>query len=64
MKLKIRYINEYERVERIKLDSEKICVNPGLRAVSKLCLNSFWGKFVKIENLSKVEIVTTCNRLI
>jgi len=39
--LKIRYINEYERAEDIKLDSEKICINSGLRAVSKLYLNSF-----------------------
>lgn len=61
---KIRYIDEYERAEGIKLDSEKICTNPGLRAVSKLCLNSFWGKFGQRENLPKVEIVTTRNRLI
>lgn len=61
---KIRYIDEYEREEGVKLDSEKICVNPGLRAVSKLCLNSFWGKFGQRENLPKVEIVTTRNRLV
>ena len=61
---KKRYINESERAEGIKLDPEKICTNPGLRAVSKLCLNSFWGKFGQRENLPKVEIVTTRKRLI
>ncbi|KYN02050.1 putative DNA polymerase [Cyphomyrmex costatus] len=62
--LKMRYIDEYEQMEGIKLDPQKIYINPGLRAVSKICLNSFWGKFGQRENLPKVEIVTTRNRLI
>lgn len=60
---KARYIAEYEKAEGIKLDAKNIRVNPGLRAVAILCLNSFWGKFGQRENLPKTEIVTTRNRL-
>jgi hypothetical protein len=38
------YIDEYLEHEGIALDPEKIVHNPGLRALSKLMLNSFWGK--------------------
>ena len=38
------YVSEYLEHEGIKLDPEKITYNPGLRALSKLMLNSFWGK--------------------
>ncbi len=38
------YVSEYLEHEGIKLDPEKITHNPGLRALSKLMLNSFWGK--------------------
>lgn len=37
-----KYIREYERKEGIKLDPAKIERNNGLRALAKLCLNSFW----------------------
>ena len=36
------YIDEYMEHEGVKLDSAKIEKNPGLRQLSKLCLNSFW----------------------
>ena len=39
------YIAEYEVHEGIKLDSDKIEVNPGRKAVAKVMLNSFGGKF-------------------
>ncbi len=38
------YVSEYLEHEGIKLDPEKITHNPGLRALAKLMLNSFWGK--------------------
>ena len=38
------YVSEYLEHEGIKLDPEKITYNPGLRALAKLMLNSFWGK--------------------
>ena len=41
---KQKYIDDYFEKEGIKLDYEKIVKNPGLRALAKLMLNSFWGK--------------------
>ncbi|XP_015596665.1 uncharacterized protein LOC107268423 [Cephus cinctus] len=48
----------------IRLDPANIKSNPGLRAVTKLCLSSFWGKFGQRENLPKTEIVTTRQKLV
>ena len=42
---KQQYVNEYFEVEGIRLDRAKIEHNPGLRALAKLMLNSFWGKY-------------------
>ena len=41
------YIGEYYEHEGIRLDSEKIDYNPGLRSLSKLMLNSLWGMLYK-----------------
>jgi hypothetical protein len=38
------YIRDYHEKEGILLDYNNI-KNPGLRALAKLMLNSFWGKF-------------------
>ena len=42
---KQRYIEEYFEREGIRLDPDKIEYNPGLQALAKLMLNSFWGKY-------------------
>ena len=42
---KNKYIQDYFSREGIRLDSDKVKKNSGLRTLSKLCLNSFWGKF-------------------
>ncbi|CAC5392811.1 unnamed protein product [Mytilus coruscus] len=42
---KREYIRLYKENEGIDLDYDNIKVNPGLRSLAKLCLNSFWGKF-------------------
>ena len=42
---KQQYVDEYLEVEGIQLDPDKIEHNPGMRALSKLMLNSFWGKY-------------------
>ena len=42
---KQRYVDEYYEVMGIRLDPNKIEYNPGLRALAKLMLNSFWGKY-------------------
>ena len=61
---KNRYLLEYERDEGIKLDPTKIEQNAGLRAVAKLCLNSFWGKFGQRSNLKQTDIVKTREALL
>lgn len=40
------YIDEYLHHEGVQLDEKKIQKNPGLRSLSKLCLNSFWVGFL------------------
>ena len=39
-----QYIADYAAKEGIQLDPRQIVKNPGLRALAKLMLNSFWGK--------------------
>lgn len=46
-----KYIREYRDHQGILLDTDKIKQNPAKRQVSKLCLNSFWGKFAQRSNL-------------
>ncbi|XP_078576400.1 uncharacterized protein LOC144862027 [Branchiostoma floridae x Branchiostoma japonicum] len=53
------YIRKYLENEGILLDREKIKVNKGMRALAKLMLNSFWGKFGQRDNLTKTEYVTS-----
>lgn len=38
------YIQNYEEKEGMKLEKTQIEKNPGMRALAKLMLNSFWGK--------------------
>jgi len=54
---KEKYINDYHSNQGIKLDCNMIEVNPGLRAIAKLCLNSLWGKFGQRTNMGKTEVV-------
>ena len=42
---KQRYIEEYYQHEGIRLDPNKIELNPGLRHLAKLALNSLWGMY-------------------
>lgn len=44
------YLQDYEQHEGIQLDYNKVQKNPGLRSLSKLMLNSFWGKFEQRPN--------------
>lgn len=45
------YLDKYREKEGVCLDSSKVKINKGLRAVGKICLNSFWGKFGQRNNL-------------
>lgn len=40
---RFKYIEEYHQREGIRLEYHNITLNPGLRALAKLMLNSFWG---------------------
>jgi hypothetical protein len=42
--------------ESVLLDKNSFVKNPGLRSLSKLCLNSFWGKFGQRANLKQTSI--------
>ena len=42
----------------LDIDIEKFKFNAGLRSISKLCLNSLWGKFGKRFNMSQTKYVT------
>jgi len=52
-----KYRRDYLENEQIQLDPANIRKNPGLRALSKLCLNSFWGKFGQRTTMGKTTIV-------
>ncbi|XP_018578028.1 uncharacterized protein LOC108916298 [Anoplophora glabripennis] len=54
-----KYIEEFLAREDVQLEFNEICENPGLRSLSKLILNSFWGKFGQKENQTKTTIVNT-----
>jgi G:T-mismatch repair DNA endonuclease (very short patch repair protein) len=57
------YILKYYEKEGVRLDKSNIEFNPGMRVLSKLCLNSFWGKFGQRNNLTQVEYITTPGQL-
>lgn len=52
-----QYIEEFLINEGIHLKYSEIVENPGLRALAKLILNSFWGKFGQRENQAKTKII-------
>ena len=54
---KQNYIELYKQKEGITLEYHKIKKNPGLRALAKLMLNSFWGKFRQRALLPQVDFV-------
>lgn len=52
------YINEFEEKEGIQLRRDRIAKNPGLRSLSKIMCNSFWGKFGQLENKSMTAVIS------
>ena len=57
------YIEEYEKHEGIHLIPENIERNLGLRGVSKLALNSFYGKFGQRTNMKKTKMINDVGTL-
>ena len=60
---KEEYIDQYLHHEGILLDKECIDKNPGLRSLSKLALNSFYGKFEQRTNMKKTLFVKDIKQL-
>ena len=56
-KQKHKYIEMYYQKEGVSLDYQNIRKNPGMRALAKLMLNSFWGKFGQRGNKQQVDLV-------
>jgi len=56
------YIIAVKNCLDIDLDPENITPNPGKRAVAKICLNSLWGKFGQIQNMTQIEYVMDAKR--
>ena len=54
---KDKYIQEYLDHKGILLDKESIVKNAGLRSLSKLALNSFYGKFGQRTNMKKTVFI-------
>ena len=52
---KWRYIRDYHEKEGIPLGYNNIKKNPGLRALAKLILNSFWGKFGQRSTMPRIK---------
>ncbi|XP_024117194.2 uncharacterized protein LOC112138787 [Oryzias melastigma] len=52
-----KYIRDYKLHQGIELDPQKIRLNRARRQVSKLCLNSLWGKFGQRINLLQTILV-------
>ena len=59
---KERYIQQYEQAEGIQLDINEICKNVGKRSLSKLCMNSLFGKFAQRNNLPQTELINQIER--
>ena len=62
-KKKDEYIEKYLLHEGILLDKSEIVKNPGLRSLSKLSLNSFYGKFGQRTNMKKTKFVNNVAEL-
>ncbi|KAK6169713.1 hypothetical protein SNE40_020708 [Patella caerulea] len=55
---KTRFVNDVYDTEGIRLDPTSIKPNKGMRAFSKLQLNTAWGKFGQRDNFPKTEYIT------
>ncbi|XP_055344851.1 uncharacterized protein LOC129592761 isoform X3 [Paramacrobiotus metropolitanus] len=55
---KHQYIQDFKQHEKVELDYDKITPNAGLRSLSKLCLNSFWGRLGMQENKLSTAYIT------
>ena len=47
--------------KNLDIELGELCENEGLRAISKMCLNSLWGKFGQRNNMTQCKYVTDIN---
>ncbi|KAJ8019801.1 putative DNA polymerase [Holothuria leucospilota] len=59
---KLQYLEEYAEKEGVHLDRDAIVKNDGKRALAKLMLNSFWGKFGQRSKLPQTTFVNNLAR--
>jgi hypothetical protein len=57
------YIADFYARENVQLDYDKIAKNPGIRSVSKICLNCLWGFFGMKPNKTQTTIVSSSRAL-
>lgn len=62
-KAKDEFIEEYRLKENIHIRKDKVCKNPGLRYIAKLCANSLWGRFAMRLDRTQTEIVSSPSRI-
>ena len=62
-KEKDEYIEQYFTHEGIFLDKKCIAKNPGMRSLSKLALNSFYGKFGQRSNMKQSQYFNDLKKL-
>ena len=58
------FIANFEAREGVQLDENNMAKNEGLRFISKLLLNSFWGYLGMRDNLPQIEYVDNYGRLL
>ena len=51
-------VEDYEAHEGVRLEPDRMHFNPGMRAIAKHELNSFWGKFGESPNKVTTEYIT------
>jgi len=57
---KADYIAQFYAKECVQLDADNVKHNAGMRQVSKLALNSFWGRFGMRNDMMKTLYFTSC----
>jgi hypothetical protein len=61
--LQRKFVADFLEREGVILEPSNMIKNEGIRFISKLLLNSFWGYFGMRDNLSKIEFVKSYSRL-
>jgi hypothetical protein len=60
---KQQFIDKYFEQEGVHLDINNMKPNPGMKAISKLFLNSLWGRFGLNSNKTQHKLITEVSEL-